>query len=262
MFMNIIHSEEKTMPEYKDMISGILPDKMPDAGSFDIIALIESKLLGLLPENILGLYNANRVIVLLGFAFLLLLLAVQGYKIFKSLLYVVGAVGFAYVGYTYLVPHLPESFVQVMPEGVSAAVVVAVVCALVAVFLTRCAFPFMIMILGAGTGYLLGSMVVYGKLIGYFHTLTFLQTPVVKYVIGGALAAVLGIVFLLMFKHLFMVATSFGGSLLAALALQKIIMPGADQTIVIAFAIVSVAFGIFCVVKQYKQEEKDTEIVF
>ena len=252
-------------------ISGLLPESMPDLGSigtsiasFDIIAIIESKIAGLLPAEILTLYTANRAICLLGFAFLLLLIGVQGYKIFKSLLYVAGAVGFAYVGYTYLVPYMPESFVSVLPEGMDAKVIVAVACALIAVFLTRCAFPFMIMILGAGSGYLLGSMVIYGKLIEYFHTLTFLQEneQVVKTIIGGALAAVFGIVFILMFKHLFMVATSFGCPVLAGLALQKILMPAGDQNVLIAFALVGVAFGIYCVVHQYKQEEKDMEIVF
>ena len=230
--------------------------------NFDIIALIESTLLGFLPENILTIYAANRAIFLLGLAFVLLLFAVQGYKIFKSLLYVAGAVGFAYVGYNFLLPYIPEDVLSFIPGMLDTGALVAVVCALVAVFLTRCAFPLMVMILGAGSGYLLGSMLIYNKLITYFHTLTFLQSPTVKYVIGGAIAAVFGIVFILMFKHLFMAVSSFGGSIIAALALQKIVCPAGDQNVLIAFAVLGCAFGIFCIVHQYKQEEKDMEIVF
>ena len=59
-----------------------------------------------------------------------------------------------------------------------------------------------------------------------------------------------------------MVVSSFGGSIGAALALQAVVMPAGGKTIQIAFAVLGAAFGIYCIVRQYKQEEKDLEIVY
>lgn len=243
-----------------EMLSGLAPEA--SEGGTDIIGMLTAKIFALLPPEALAFYQANRMVCLLGCICVLMVLAVQGYKLFKMLMYAGSAYAFAYLGMMYLAPKLPASVTSLIPEGVQADAVVAILCALIAVFLTRCAYNFMIMLLGGVAGYFLGAKVVYGMLIQHFHTLEFLQHEVVKHVVGGALAVVLAILFILLFKHLFMVIASFGGSVAAALVLQSLVMPAGDMTIKIAFAVLGFALGIFCIVHQYKQEEKDMEIVF
>ena len=250
------------MGDLMNKVSSILPVNMDAIKNFDLVAWFEGMLAKFLPENLAQMYSAYRVVCLLAVAAILLLLAVQGYKIFKSLLYVAGAVGFAYLGYTYLLPLIPENYLGYIPEMLDASVLVAVVCALVAVFLTRVAYNFMIMLLGGGCGYLLGSIVIYDIIIKHFNTLTFLQLPAVKHIIGGVLASIFAVLFILLFKHLFMLITSFGGAACAAIVVQSILLPAADMPIKIAAIIVGIAFGIYCIVHQYKEEEKDLEIVF
>jgi len=249
------------MGDYIKNLAGNVPG-VSDLGSLDIIGLIKSKIFGLLPESAITFYEAHKVLCLLGIVCVLVLLAVRGYKIFKGALYAGGAFAFAYVGFKFLAPRIPENIKAFVPEQLEADVLVAVLCALVAVFLTRCAYSFMISILGGAAGYLLGTAVIYKALLEHFNTLGFLQNNAVKYIIGGIFAAMFAILFILLFKHVFMVVSSFGGSIGAALALQAVVMPAGGKTIQIAFAVLGAAFGIYCIVRQYKQEEKDLEIVY
>lgn len=235
------------------------------AGQVDLLGLLTSELMKLVPAGVLEFYNKNMVLCQLGLICAFVLLAIQGYKLFKMAMYAGSAFLFGYLGYTLLAPKVAPLVSGAIPAeiGVKVDVLLAILCALLAVILTRIAYNFMIMILGGALGYYLGSTVVYGALINYFHTLDFLvKFPVVKHIVGGILAAILGILFILLFKHLFMIVTSFGGSIGAGLILQAMVMPTANLAIKIAFAVVGVALGIYAIVRQYREEEKDMEIVF
>ncbi len=242
-----------------NMASGIMPE-LPSG--VDIFAMLEEKIISLLPAGILTFYESNKTLFLLGSICVLLLLAVQGYKLFKMFMYVGSAFLFAYIGLNFLAPKIPENILSFVPEGVRSDMLVAILCALIAVFVTRCAYNFMIMLLGGVAGYFLGAKVLYGMLIEHFHTLEFLKFDFIPHVVGGIIAVVLALLFILLFKHLFIIISSFGCSIVAALILQSLVMPGAGTSIKIAFAVLGVAFGIYCVVHQYKEEEKDMEIVF
>lgn len=230
--------------------------------NFDALMAKIGGLVNLLPAPLQEIYNTHTVICLIGVAAVLCLLAFEGYKIFKMLLYAGGAVGFGVVGYWYIAPEVPANIKGMIPPIVDADVLIAILCALLAVFLCKCAYTFMIMILGGVCGYFLGSMYVYGLLLKHFNTLKFLEMPVVKHIVGGAIAAVAVLLFILLFKHLFIIGTSFGGTIAAALLVQKILIPAADDNMKICFVILAVALGVFAVVRQYKEEEKATEIVF
>ena len=233
-------------------------------GAIDINAFIEKikSLLELLPAPIKELYQQNTTLCLMGVVCLLALLAFEGYKIFKMLLYSGSAFGFAYVGYQFLAPVIPANIKEMIPDMVDKDVLVAVLCALIAVFICKCANTFMIMILGGVCGYFLGSGIVYDLLIDYFNTLDFLRLDMVKHIVGGAIAAVCVLLFILFFKHAYIVGTSFGCAIAAALFAQSILVPTADESLKLCFALVGVALGIFAVVHQYKEEEKAMEIVF
>lgn len=248
-----------TVEDITNMASGIMPE-LPSGG--DIFAMLEEKIISLLPAGILTFYESNKTLFLLGSICVLLLLAVQGYKLFKMLMYAGSAFLFAYIGLNFLAPKIPANILSFVPQSVKADMLVAILCALIAVFLTRCAYNFMIMLLGGVAGYFLGAKVLYGMLIEHFHTLEFLKFDFVPHVVGGVIAVIFAILFILLFKHLFMLISSFGGSVAAGLILQSLVMPDGGTPIKIAFAVLGGAFGIYCIVHQYKEEEKDMEIVF
>ena len=246
-----------------NMISGALPKG--EAPQIDVMGIITNEIFKIIPPGVLEFYNTNMLLCQLGLICVFMLLALQGYKLFKMGLYAGSAFVFGYVGLKhlaplvagYIAPHIPAEL------GIKVDALIAIVCALIAVFLTRCAYNFMILALGGLAGYFLGSSVIYGALVEHFHTLDFLtQFTAVKHIVGGILAGVLGILFILLFKHLFMVITSFGCSIGAAMLLQMLVMPAAGNPIKIAFAILGFALGIYAIVRQYREEEKDTEIVF
>ena len=219
-------------------------------------------LVDLLPDPVKDLYYANTTLCLLGLACALALLAFEGYKIFKMLLFAGGAFGFAYVGFKFIAPIIPQNVKDMIPDIVEFDPLLAVACALLAVFICKCAYALMIMILGGAVGYLVGATFVYPVLVDYFNTLEFLQMDMVKHIVGGAIAAVMVLIFLLFFKHSYIIGTSFGGTIASALVVQQATMPNADVTLKISFVLVGIALGIFAVAHQYKEEEKAMEIIF
>ncbi len=250
-----------------DFLSNLTSGALPEggAGKLDIMGTLTAEITKLIPPGVLAFYNANTVLCQLGLICIFVLLAIQGYKLFKMAMYAGSAFLFGYFGLKFLAPKLAPMIGGFIPAeaGIKVDVLIAIVCALIAVILTRVAYNFMIMVLGGALGYYLGSTVIYGALINYFHTLEFLtKFEVVKHIVGGVFAGILGILFILMFKHLFIIFTSFGGSIGAGLALQLMVMPAAGLPVKIAFAVLGLALGIYAIVHQYREEEKDMEIVF
>ena len=61
---------------------------------------------------------------------------------------------------------------------------------------------------------------------------------------------------------MYIIGTSFGGNIIAALLVQFAIIPAGDETLKISFIVLGIALGIFAVVRQYREEEKAMEIIF
>lgn len=244
-----------------------MPDNIGGSLSFDQIighlgvyfnGLID-KLVGMIPAPLMAIYNEHKVLFLLALVCILALVAFEGYRFFRMLTYAGSAFLFGLVGYWYISPMVADTLQPMLPDVLDVHVLVAVVCALVALLLCCIAFNLMIFILGGGAGFMLGTTVVYSFLVTFFSSLTFLQTDTVKYIVGGVLAVICALIFTLMFKILFMLATSFGGSIAAALILQSILVPGGDGNVKIAFAILGVVLGILALIRQRKQEN---DIIF
>lgn len=241
--------------------ANVMLQELAGAISFDALLAPIEDLINKIPADLIAVFETHKTLCLLAYVCLLALLAFEGYKLFKMGVYAAGAFVFGLIGYSYIAPPLYNSLGAQVHEMFDFHALVAILCAVVAIFLTRFAYDFMIMALGGATGYFLGSIVVYNVLIGYFTTLDFLKADIVKHIVGGIFAAILGIFFILLFKHIFMVGTSFICMMEAALSLQLIILPQADITIKICFLVAGIVLGIFAVVHQYKQEEKAQEIV-
>lgn len=209
----------------------------------------------LIPQPIVDFYNTHTVLCILALVCVLALIAFEGYRFFRMLTYAGSAFLFGLVGYWYLAPAIADSVKPMVPEYLDYYAIVAVVCALVAVLLCHFAFNFVILIIGGFAGYFIGSTTLYGYLVSYFNTLEFLKGDNVKHIVGGIVAVIIAILFSILFKFLFMVLTSFGGCIGAAVLLQKILVPGGDDKIKMAFLVIGVIVGFIAIIRQHKEHE-------
>lgn len=215
-----------------------------------------------IPQPIMDFYNANTAVCSIVIICLLVLVAFEGYRLFKMALYVVSAGAFAIGGFLFIAPEVSSYLDGIIPDIVVVDILIAAFLGLLAVFLTRCAYNFMIMLLGAIAGYFVGSMLVVDLLRGYFNTLEFLQNDITAIIVGVLCAGLFALIFILMFKHCFMIGTSFGCLILAAYMICKLLIPTADAMVKLAAILVGIAVGVFACVRQYREEEKALEIVF
>ncbi len=195
---------------------------------------------------------------------LLVLLAVQGYKIFKSVIYVIAAVGLGFAGHLYLAPRVSGAIVSRLPEGFSFDVDVAIafLCAMIGVLLAHFAYKFIVFCLGGAVGYCIGYFYVAGVLADYFSNLPFLSNNIAYIAVGCVCGLIVAIFFLICFKHLYIVASSIGGMGLASYILFRIVMPGHDISIAFDFVILGVVIGIFMMIHQFQEEKKLEEFQF
>ena len=216
----------------------------------------------LIPDFVKNFYYAHRDICLIVAICLLVLVGFEGYKLFKMALYAGSAAACLYLGKRFLAPLVVGYFESHLPDYIDSDILVGAVCALIAVFLCRCAFNFMIMVLGGACGYFFGALYVWRVIKSYFNTLEFLEQPMAKYIIGGVFAAICVILFVLLFKHAFIVGSSFGCLAAAGWLLQKLAASGATKEVKFAFIIVGAVIGIFALIHQYKEEERATDVLF
>lgn len=193
---------------------------------------------------------------------LFVLLAFEGHKLFKMGLFVAIPTGCAIVGMKYLAPFLAGYLAQYIPEFANFDAIVGIACALIGLFISRCAYNFVIMFLGGACGFLFGYVYAWRVIRDFFSSLEFLKADGARLIISGVCAAMFVLFFILLFKHLLIVASSFGSMVGAAIFLQKLACPGADDMMKWCFIIVGCAVAVFAVVHQYKEEEKSYEILF
>ena len=218
---------------------------------------------GMIPPQVFELYAKFRVPALIVAICLLVLVAFEGHKLFKMALHVAIPAGAAVAGYMFLANFVMNYADKIpLPDYIQLPALVAIVCALVGLFLSKCAYNFVIMLLGGAFGFAGGYLYGWRVIRSFFSSLEFLNTPMARYIISGICAAVFVLVFVLLFKHIFIIGSSFGCLAFAGLLLQKLVVPTADDMMKGCFVLVGIAVAVFAVVRQYKEEEKSYEILF
>ena len=208
-----------------------------------------------IPADLMAFFNAHKSLCMLAAVCLLALIAFEGYKILRMAVFGGGAFLFGYIGFVYLAPFVPESVANMLPDVVDLNALCAVACAVVAVLLASFAYNFTIMILGGIGGYFLGSMFLYGLLVNYFNTLDFLYDPKAEIIVGCVVGAVVALLLVLVFKPLFMVVTTFGALSGAAVILQMLVAPEADESLRLSFIVLGLTAGIFAMIRQRNDEK-------
>ena len=207
-----------------------------------------------IPDNIMAIYNDNKALCMFAAVCLLILISFEGAKIVRMAIFAGSAFLCGYLGFNYLVPYIPSDIKSMIPEMVDIKALCAIAGALVAVFICCFAYNFMIMILGGVGGYFLGSTYLYGVILSYFGSLGFLHDANAKHIVGGIVAVVIGFTLVLIFKPLLSVLTSFGFMTVAAVILQKFLVPTADESLKLSFIVLGLAVGVVAFIRQRKQE--------
>lgn len=195
----------------------------------------------------------------------LVLFAVQGYKIFKSLVHVIAAVGLGFVGHLYLAPRvcgLVESRLPAEFAAVDLDVIIALVCAMIGLLLAHFAYDFIIFCIGAAAGYLVGYYYVAGLVQNYFPDLGFLASNIAHIAVGCVCALIVSIFFMIIFKHLYIITSSIGFMALAGYILSKAVMEGDNNSVAFGFVAIGVVIGVFMMVHQFDEEEKTNDFKF
>ena len=195
---------------------------------------------------------------------LLVLLSVQGYKIFKSLIYVISAVGLAFAGHLYLAPRVLGFIEPIIPDSIpiDVSVTIALLCAIIGVLLAHFAHQFIVFCLGGIVGYLIGYYWAAGVIAGYFKSLPFLNNNIAAIIIGAVCALIVAIFFIIAFKHLYIILSSIGFMALSAYILVRVLLPGAGNGWLFAFIAIGAVIGVVLMVHQFDEEEKAHEFKF
>ena len=256
-YKNKFIKKRKVMGEVNKIIESLGSIDLGGIKSWFSIEYLTGLINGLvnkIPANIMAIYNENKALCLFGAICLLCIIAFEGYKIVRMIVFGGGAFLCGYVGYVYLAPFIPAELGKYIPDIVDIKALCAVACALIAVMLCCFAYNLALFVIAAAGGYLIGSTYVYGLVVGYFHTLTFLQDPKAEYIVGGVVAVIFAMVIMMLFKPLLMLITSFGFMTGAAVLAQKLLVPAADDSLKLSFVVLGLAVGLFAFIRQRKEE--------
>lgn len=224
-----------------------------------------AKVLDFIPDSVMNLFDKYKTPILIVLIALCVLVALEGYKIFKGALYVLMSGAFGFVAYKWVAGFVMSKIGGMLPAaplGISYEAVIVVLFAIAAVFLVKFAYKFTIMMLGGAVGFVIGYLGVARAIIGMFPTLTFLNSTPAKAIIGLVFAAIVGIIFILVFKHLFILGTGLGCMAAAGFLTAMLVMPSASMLYKIAFAAFAALIGIYCTIHQYNEEQRAQDIRF
>ena len=217
--------------------------------------------LDLIPDSVKNFYYENRILCYMVAIAGLLLLAFEGYKLFKLGLYVLTGAGFGYLTYLFVGPYAEQVLSDKLPEIIDIKVICGFVVGLIFVLLTKFLYKGIVMILGFGCGCLFGYVYVWRVAVANFGSLQFLQTDAARYIIAFVFGALASVIFLPLFKHVVIVGSGVGCPVFAAYLASKILVPGGDASVKICFIVLGVAIAIFSTVRQYKEEERAVSII-
>ena len=223
------------------------------------------QLYGMIPPVVIEFYQSYSIPMLIALIALCVAISLEGYKIFKGLLYIVIPTGLSFVGFKFLAGIVMSNFgsqLPALPLGITYDVAISVVLAIIGVFLVKFAYKFTVMLLGGGVGFVLGYLIISGFIVKMFPTLAFLNTGAAKIIIGLVFAAMIGIVFILFFKHLYILITSLGFMALAGFLAATLIIPAAPITYKLVAVGLGLAVGIYSTIHQYNEEQRSQDIRF
>jgi len=207
--------------------------------SADLMSLLESYF-----------FIAALVCVLVGG-----LVALYSYKVFRIVLVLVGSLVFGAVGGIFLGPWL-EEVLTFIPETINFSAILGFLLAILGGFIMHFFLKFALFVTGAAIGWF--GMYVFGLpfLTLQFPDVEFFSSDAGKILLPILAAIILGVLFIFLFKFLFIVITAFGGMTFSAFFAVIAVMPSFDTIALIVLLAIGVVAGICATVFQYKSNSK------
>lgn len=203
------------------------------------------------PEKALNFIDEHLLITTLVVATLGILIAFFGYKFFKALLVIGGAIGAGFAVSNFLIPLFIDKLPEVPFIGLPAIITIvgAGLGAVLGFFARKlCVF------LGSGVG---GYFLAHNVLYKFIYTIVpeswnFMDNPIIKIAVSVVFALIFACICELFFKFIFIGITSMGGLAIAALFLTNLVMTNMSSTAVYVSLGAGAAIGIVAMVVQFK----------
>ena len=211
-------------------------------------------------EEIVAMFSDPISILNAGFPVIfaivisLIILAFYGYRLWTYEIKIIVAVVLGVVGYTLSSTYIP---LESMPAGINLPAIIGFACAILGAVIAKFLFKLSIFASGAFLGFMLGSAVFYPLLLGILTDMPFMYEPYMIYVVGGVIALLLGILFVTLFKHVYIIISSLGGMITAGFLVGTLIMPS-NAGIFVGVAL-GIVMGIVSMTKQYKMAREIDE---
>ena len=217
----------------------------------EILAIIKEYV----PAEIMSYIEAYLFVAVLAAAVVCGIVALYSYKLFRIELVIEGILLFGILGGVVLGPWL-ENALTFIPDSISISAILGILLAIIGGFIMHFFFKFALFITGAAIGWFGMYSFGLGFLAEKFPDFAFFQDNAGKIIIPILTAIILGVIFIFLFKFLYIILTSFGGMCGAAVLLGLAIVPDGGMVVLIASLVVGAIAGICATVYQYKNNSK------
>lgn len=194
-------------------------------------------------------FPATIIAVLILFA-----LAFFSYKLFKTSVELAGAISLGALGYYFSIFVIFGSNGENISNGIDIAAIIGVSCAILGGIIAHSVYKLAIFSSGAAIGYMLGGVVL-AEISSMFENLEAITNPAIVATISTVLAMVLGCLFLVAFKPLYIITTSIVGAVGSVYLLVSSVFVNDTNGRNIAALVVGILIGIIAIIYQYKNDD-------
>ena len=199
-------------------------------------------------QAIVNFIDKYFFITLISIALFLVFNAFFGYKIFKFAIIIESSVGLGFLSYAFVGPF----FVKTVSEAVNVYAIFGIVGAILGIILAVFLFKIMLFLNGAALGGI--------SCLSFFYLFRFdsvILSSTWFIITASVISAILiGLLFVFLFKPIYILITSVGGMTLAGFILSALICPKVLVILSIIFSAVGFIAGIVAAVYQFRRNSK------
>ncbi len=199
-------------------------------------------------QPIIDFIDKYFFVTLISAVLFLVFNAFFGYKIFKFAIIIESSVGLGFLFYSFVGPFI----VRKVPENVNVYAIFGIVGAIIGIFLAVFLLKIMLFVNGAAIG-AISSL----ALLFLFSSENEILSSVWFAIVASAISAILvGLLFVFLFKPIYILVSSVGGMTLAGFILSALICPAILVILSVIFSAIGFIAGIVAAVYQFKRNSK------
>ena len=210
-----------------------------------------------IPEEYFTFLQNSSFYISLGLIAAFVVFALFGYKLFKIELAIIGAGAFGLLGFWYLAPLIVNALGEKVPENVNIYVITGLACAVIGAVLVILIHKLAIFVGGAAVGAAAGWGICIA--VGMYYTDSEFINSMAGHIVFAAVGGILlGVLFLFLFKPIYIIVTSVGGMTVVGYLVASTVMSIQSPVVVGISMAVGGVLGIFAAVYQFKSN-RDSE---